>query len=150
MAKLAFASLLLWAITVAGAAFLYINGLTARGLDDRQIILLSQSEREHVLEEMRGLLDTVAQITAALARPDNATVARIAGNAGSKGMSGESPALIAKLPIDFRTGGANMHANFDQMAAAARGGASQARMTTMLSEQLSGCVACHASYRMAN
>ena len=148
MAKLAFAALLLWAVTIAAAAFLYVNGITAKGIDGRQTVLLSDSERDHVLSEMRDLLDSVMQITAALARPDNAAVSKIAGAIGSRGMAGESPALIAKLPLDFKTAGANMHAGFDQLAFAARGGASQARLTTMLSEQLGACVACHASYRV--
>ena len=149
MAKLAFASLLLWAVTIAGAAFLYVNGLTAKALDGRTVLLVSPSERDHILGEMRDLLDSVGQITAALARPDPATVARIASGIGSQSMAKESPALIAKLPLDFKAAGAAMHAGFDQLAAAARGGASQARLTTMLSEQIAGCVACHANYRAA-
>ena len=149
MAKLAFAALLLWAITAAAAAFLYINGLTVKGLDGRQTVLLSDSERDHVLGEMRDLLNGVAQITAALARPDPPAVAKVAASMGSTGMGAESPGLIAKLPLDFKYAGVNMHSGFDQLAAAARGGASQARLTTMLSEQLGTCVASHASYRLA-
>ncbi len=149
MAKLAFASFLLWAITVAAAAFFYINGVTRTGLDGRREVILSESERQAVQADMRKLLQTVADITAALARPDAPAVARLAGAVGMQAAALESPALLAKLPIDFKTAGMNMHASFDQLSAAAKGGASQARLTTMLSEQLQACAACHEVYRLA-
>ena len=123
MAKLAFASFLLWALTVAAGAFFYINGVTRTGLDGRKVILLSESERDQVQADMRKLLQTVAEITAALGRPDAPAVARLASNVGAQAASLENPALLAKLPLDFKQAGMNMHAGFDQLAAAARGGA---------------------------
>lgn len=150
MAKLAFASFLLWALTVAAAAFFYINGVTRPGLDGRKTVLLSESEREHVLGDMRRMLQSVAEITAALAGPDMPAVAKAATISGMQAVAQESPALIAKLPLDFKTAGMGVHDGFDRMAAAARGGASQARLTSMLSEQLGACVSCHEIYRFGN
>ena len=149
MAKLAFAAFLLWAVTVAAAAFFYINGVTRTGLDGRREIILTDSERQKIQSDMRSLLQTIADITAALARPDAPAVARLASTAGVQAASLESPALLAKLPLDFKTAGMSLHSGFDQLAAAARGGASQARLTNMLSEQLQACVTCHSVYRLS-
>ncbi len=150
MAKLAFASFLLWALTVAAAAFFFINGVTRSGLDGRRVVLLSETERDQVQADMRRMLRVVGEITTALGRPDAPAVARLAASLGSQAAAQENPVLLAKLPLDFKQAGMNMHAGFDQLAAAAKGGASPARLTSMLGEQLAGCASCHEIYRFGN
>ena len=75
--------------------------------------------------------------------------AETAGPVGMAATAGESPALLAKLPLDFKASGMRIHAGFDDIAREAGAGAPPERLTRMLAEQLSRCVACHASYRFA-
>jgi hypothetical protein len=150
MAKLAFAAFLLWAVTVAAAAFFYLNGVTRPGLDGRRALVLSEAERVLIQADMRQMLQGVSDITAAIARGDAQSVSRASGKlASSRVFSTDNAALLAKLPLDFRTSATVNLAGFEELASAARGGASSSRLTAILSRQLAGCAACHEAFRTA-
>ncbi len=59
-----------------------------------------------------------------------------------------NPALMVKLPLEFKQLGLSVHKRFDKIATAADSGASREQLLASLSTQLSACVACHASYRL--
>lgn len=147
MSRLALAALALWVVTISVGAYFFVNGYTTEGSDGRQVVLVSTTERDQVLAEMRGLLEAIADITSALSRNDVASIVEIAKPIGSAAMEGESPALLAKLPLDFKQNGLRVHTGFDDLGEAAASGATVAEMTGMLSEQLMVCTGCHAAYR---
>ncbi|HEY0920631.1 hypothetical protein [Devosia sp.] len=147
MSRIAVVALVVWAVTISAAAYLFVNGYTAKGSDGREVVLLTEAERDGVLAEMRGLLQATADITAALARNDNAAVAEIARPVGTAAMAGESPALLAKLPLAFKEAGLKAHTGFDTLANAAAGGATTQELTGMLAEHLLVCTGCHSAYR---
>lgn len=147
MSRLAIIALVVWAVTIPAAVYFFVVGYTTTSTDGRQAVLLTDAERDQVLAEMRGMLQATADITGALSRNDNAEVAAIAKPVGTAAMQGESPALLAKLPLDFKQAGLAAHSGFDGLADAATQGATTQRLTAMLSEQLLVCTGCHASYR---
>jgi hypothetical protein len=149
MSRIATAALVVWAITISAAVYLFFSGYTARGSDGREVVLVTSVERVQILEEMRGLLEATADITAALARNDHAAIAEIAGPVGIAAMKGESPALLAKLPFAFKEAGLRVHTGFDTLGNAATAGETTRELTRMLSEQLLICTGCHASYRFS-
>jgi hypothetical protein len=139
------AALVLWALTLAAAAYFFVFGTASPAPDGRLQVALTVAEREHVLSEMRGLLQAASSIVDALARNDIKAIAETAGPVGMAATAGESPALLA----NFKASGMRIHAGFDDIAREAGAGAPPERLTRMLAEQLSRCVACHASYRFA-
>ncbi len=149
MNRLALAAIVLWGATIAAAGYLFVYGYTTTEPDGRQAVGLNDQEREHVLGEMRGLLQAVGEITAALVHDDMAQIAKAASAVGLVATQSESPALMAKLPLDFKQMGLRVHAGFDEMATAASAGASAQKIAGLLADQLAICVGCHASYKFA-
>ncbi len=147
MSRIAIVALVVWAVTISAGVYLFFSGYTTKGSDGREVVLLTPAERDEVLAEMRGLLQATAEITAALARNDNAAVAEIARPVGTAAMAGESPALLAKLPFAFKEAGLKAHTGFDNLASAATAGATTQELTGMLSEHLLVCTGCHSAYR---
>ncbi len=150
MSRLAILALALWIVTMAAAAHFFVYGTTVPASDGRQAVLLTASERDAVLAEMRAMLEAVAGITGALALGDNAAVARSAKPVGMAATNGESPTVLAKLPLDMKTAGLNAHRGFDAIAGAAKDGATREALLGMLADQLTVCTSCHALYRLSD
>lgn len=145
--KLAFAALLLWLVTVAAAAVLFIRGDTSPGSDGRTAVIMGGGERDFVLAEMRNLLAAVGEVTAGLADGDRAKIAKAARQVGRAAAGDAPPALLAKLPLDFKRAAMDLHGGFDALAAAAEAGASTPVLAAQLADQLNRCSGCHQAYR---
>jgi hypothetical protein len=59
-----------------------------------------------------------------------------------------NPALMAKLPMPFKQLGMSVHHDMDDLALAAESSKPAAELQTMLTNTLSKCVACHASWQI--
>ena len=129
---LSIAAIALWLVTIAVAVFFFIRGHTRVAPDGRTAVLLASDERNLVLTEMRGMLETVQVVVDGVKTGDMKQVA----------------ALMAKLPLEFKQLGLSVHKRFDEIATAAGSGASREQLLASLSTQLSACVACHGSYRL--
>ncbi len=140
-------ALVLWGITLGGAATLFVRGYTTTSPDGRIGVIVTDAERDTVLAEMRGLLQAVADIVQALAREDHGAIAAAAGAVGSAAMQNDPPALLAKLPLEFKRNGMAMHEGFDRIEAAARAGQPMGEIAALLGDHLSLCTGCHAGYR---
>ncbi len=138
----------LWLVTAAVAAVFFVRGQTEIAPDGRTAILLAPAERDLVLGEMRGVLASVQGIVEAVNAGDTKGVAKAARDSGMAAAADVSPALMAKLPLDFKELGLGMHRRFDELAAAAESGASREQVLGALGAQLSTCVGCHAGYRL--
>jgi hypothetical protein len=145
---LSVAAIALWLITIAAAAFFFVYGRTRVAPDGRTAVLLASEERDLVLTEMRSMLETVQVIVDGVAADDKKRIAQAARASGMVAAADVNPALIAKLPIEFKRLGLSVHKRFDEIAATAESGASREQLLTSLGTQLSACVACHASYRL--
>jgi cytochrome c556 len=138
----------LWLTTIAVAVVLFVRGQAHVAPDGRRAILLEPDQRNLVLQEMRGMLGSVQGVVAGVQAKDMKQVAQAARASGMAAAADVDPALMAKLPLDFKQLGMSVHRRFDELAVATDSGASQEQLLTILSTQLSSCVACHASYRL--
>ncbi len=151
MKKLCCPLLLILAIAIAGLLYVFvIKGETEAGNknDPRTALVLSESERALVLEEMRAFLAAVQTITLAANRNDMQAVATAARKVGSAAQ-GEVPAsLVKKLPIAFKKLGFGTHQAFDQLALDAESFGDTTQTLEALGTLMSNCVGCHATYQI--
>lgn len=146
--KLAIAAIALWLITIATLATMFVRGNTTAGSDNRTAVMLNTPERGLVLSEMRGLLSGTQLILDGLNRNDMKQVADAARAVGMGSAADVNPGLMSKLPLSFKQLGMSVHHDMDALADAAQAGKPAAEIQGMLSNTLSSCVACHATYQL--
>jgi hypothetical protein len=146
--KIAFAAILLWVVTVAVFAWFFVRGNTAAGSDNRTAVVLAAGERELILSEMRNLLGSVQGILDGINHGDMKQTSSAARAVGMASAADVNPALMAKLPMPFKQLGMSVHHDMDDLAQAAESGIPAAELQTMLTNTLSKCVACHASWQL--
>ena len=146
LVKLAIA---LWVITAGIFGwFVYKGQVVKMPSSSRTVVLLDTSEREYVLAEMRGMLSSVQQIILGIANEDRETISRAASAAGMSVAADDNPRLLAKLPLGLKTLGFSTHKDMDELAAAAKRGATYPEMMTMLGNAMTKCVACHQTWQI--
>lgn len=146
--KLALASLVLWAATVATFGIYFVRGNTAPGTDNRTAVILAPAERDLVLREMRGFLAGVHDILDGLNKNDMKQVASAARGIGMQSAVDINPALMAKLPLQFKQLGMSVHRDMDDLATAAESGTPGPELQTRLTNTLTKCVACHSAWQL--
>lgn len=148
MFSIARLALALWIVTIAAAGFLFLRGHTEKGDDGRTAVILDPAERDFVLAEMRGLLTSAQGVMQGLSDQDLGAVEQAARASGMAVSHTVPPALILKLPIEFKQAGFAMHGGFDQIAMAARDQETPEMIQARLAALLNECVACHQLYRL--
>lgn len=146
--KIAIFAILLWVVTVAVFITFFIRGNTVSGTDNRTAIVLKAGERELVLSEMRGLLATTQGIVEGLNQNDMKRVAQAAQASGMAAAADVNPALMAKLPLPFKSLGMSVHHDMDDIAKAAADGKPAAELQKQLANTLAKCVACHSAWQL--
>jgi hypothetical protein len=146
--RLAPIALLLWVVTIAVFSWFFIHGTTTAGTDGRTAVVLQASERDFVLSEMRGLLSSTQEIMEGTNQGDVPKIFKAANAAGMAGTAEVNPALMAKLPLEFKTLGMSVHRDMDDIAKAATGGKPPQEIQKMLSNTLTKCVACHSIWQL--
>ena len=146
--KLALIALLLWVATIAVFAWFFIRGSTAAGTDGRTAVVLQPAERDLVLTEMRGLLSSTQGILDGANQGDVKRILQASRAAGMAAAADVNPALMAKLPLEFKTLGMSVHHDMDEIAKAAEGGTPAAEILKMVSNTLTKCVACHSAWQL--
>lgn len=143
-----------WALTtalivgmLAVGSWFFVRGTVTEGDDGRTSILLTASERDFVLAEMRGLLEAVETITFELSEANMESVASAARSVGMGSAGGEPLTLMAKLPLEFKKLGMATHNAFDDLATEAEDMGDGAVVLRQLSSILTNCTSCHAGYR---
>ena len=146
--KIALAAILLWAVTIGVFACFFIHGNTVAGTDNRTAVVLKPGERNLILQEMRGLLSATHDILEGINKGDMNQVAKSSRAVGMASAADVNPALMAKLPLPFKTVGMSVHQDMDELAKAAESGRSAPELQQMLSNTLSKCVACHEAWQL--
>lgn len=124
------------------------TSMPVNAADTRQILTLTESQREHVLDEMRALLSGVQSILAALAKDNMTAVAQHARLLGmSMGHKAEGH-LKDVLPREFMLLGMSVHQDFDKIAADAESLKDAKHTLGQVSNTLYKCVACHDAYQI--
>lgn len=146
--KLGWAVSAVLALVVGYGGWVLVFGVpVVPGSDGRISVHLSQGERDKVLGEMRFLLETVQAVIEATAQGDMATVETAARRAGMAAAQGESPAMMAKLPLEFKTLGLATHQAFDDLADLASLSPEPLDLLAEMGNAMLNCTACHAAYR---
>ncbi|MBI5428875.1 MAG: hypothetical protein HY938_00255 [Nitrosomonadales bacterium] len=146
--KLAQIALLLWVVTIAVFAWFFIRGSTTAGTDGRTAVVLQSGERDLVLAEMRGLLVATQGILDGANNGDMQHVGKAAAMAGMASAADVNPALMAKLPLEFKQLGMSVHRDMDDIAQAAQTGKSSTEILKMVAATLAKCTACHAAWQL--
>jgi hypothetical protein len=135
--------------SVAPSRYKFIlSGSVAPSSDGRQALLLEPGERDLVLAEMRGFLESVQVITAAVGKKDSAQIATAARKVGAAAQEAVPGSLVGKLPLPFKKLGFDTHKKFDMLALDADELEDPEHSLQQLSELMQNCVACHAAYRI--
>jgi hypothetical protein len=142
------AAILLWVATMGVFAWFFVRGNVRPGTDNRTAVVLSASERDLVLTEMRGMLSATHGILDGLVRGDMKLVGHAATSAGMAAAADVNPVLMAKLPLSFKQLGIEVHHDMDALARAAEAGRPAAELQGMLVGTLAKCVACHAAWQL--
>ena len=116
--------------------------------DGRTAISLTSSERNLILEEMRGFLISSQQIIKAVAEDEMADAAVAARKSGRAAQEEAPTALREKLPMQFKQLGLDTHTKFDQLALDAEDMEDTEQTLTQLAELMQNCVTCHATFRL--
>jgi len=143
--------LLSLALAIGLAAMSYtflIKGATEPHADGRTVVLLAADERNKVLGEMRGLLETVQAITLAAVDGDMETVQTLASASGMAAARGESASIISKLPLSFKKLGLGTHQAFDELATLATVTSDPLDILREMGAVMGNCTSCHAGYRL--
>lgn len=121
---------------------------SASDVDERQVLHLTEHQRNHVLTEMRALLSGTQGILDALHKEDMAAVAAHARSLGMGMAQKGEDHLGAVLPKEFMQLGMSVHKAFDRMAVDAEALKDPKHTLRQLSESMKKCVACHDSYQI--
>ena len=116
--------------------------------DNRQAIELSPEERDFVLAEMRGFLDSVQGILQGVVDGDMKTVAAAALKSGTGPMQHAPRTLMTKMPMEFKMLGMDTHQKFGALADEASGMGDKQQVLKQLTALLANCGACHQGYRL--
>ncbi|MCR9138247.1 MAG: hypothetical protein NXI27_19770 [Alphaproteobacteria bacterium] len=137
-------------VIAAMTYFLVLPGGTKKAEDGRAIIVLAPSERDFVLAEMRGFLETLETLEAMTIGLADRDMPKVATSARSRGLEneGDAPAsIVAKLPWAFKSLAMDTHRAFDTLAAQAEQGADRQAILSGLGGLMNKCTTCHAGYR---
>lgn len=146
--RIALVAIVLWVGTIAVFAWFFVRGNTTAGTDGRTAVVLAPAERNLVLGEMRGLLQASQQVVQGIRQGDMKLVANSARAAGMASAADVNPALMAKLPVAFKSLGMSVHHDMDDLAQAAESGKSQGELLGMLANTMSKCVGCHSAWQL--
>ncbi len=140
---------LILAVGLGGMAYMFlIRGNVEPHADGRTVVLLLPDERNKVLGEMRGLLETVQAVVQASVAGDMAAVSTAATAAGMIATQGETAQLMGKLPLEFKTLGMSTHQAFDDLALTASVTDDPLVVLEELGTLMDKCTGCHAGYRL--
>ena len=127
---------------------LSMTTVMARDIDERKILSLNEMQRNHILTEMRALLQGTQQILHALSEEDMMAVARHARMLGMGMAHKGEDHLRSVLPENFMQLGMSVHQGFDQIAADAETLKNPKHTLIQLSNTMQHCITCHAAYQI--
>jgi hypothetical protein len=137
-------------LVIATMAYKFvIVGSTQKGDDKRVAVILEPGERALILQEMREHVVGLGLIAEALSRDDMPRVATASRAMGTARTDEVPAALMAKLPLAFKSLALSTHRDFDTIAADADAGGTPKHALSQLAGVLRTCAACHASYQVA-
>lgn len=136
-------------LVISGGIYKFMfQGSASQSADGRLAIHLDSAERDLVLGEMRGFLESVQLITKGIVENDMKLVAESAKKVGKAAQGAVPGTLVGKLPMEFKKLGFDTHQKFDQLAMNAEEFGDSETTLAELSALMQNCTACHAVYRL--
>ena len=149
MARLGWILFLIMTLIASGLTYKFIiSGETEVAPDGRTSLLLKESERNFLLDEMRNFLIAVQQITDGIEKDDMTQIASAAKKVGAGDLAHVPAGLMGKLPLAAKTMGLSTHKAFDQLAMDAEQLGDKDHVLSQLNQILPTCTACHALYKV--
>jgi hypothetical protein len=133
-------SIFFWILTATSA--------WAADTDKRQTLIINESQRDLVLQEMRTLLSGIQNILGALAKDDMAAVSQYARPLGMGMAHKAEEHLKGVLPKKFMQLGMALHKDFDRIATDAASAKDPKHTLDQLNVSMGKCAACHAAYQL--
>lgn len=135
---------------IANAALIYFffyKGDTIKMTDERTAIKITAQNREFVLAEMRGFLESIRDINEGMSQNNSKKIIAAGEKAGSGIIEDAPKGLLKTLPIGFKTLGLDTHSKFDALAKMARENYKQEEAQKQVTQILNNCTACHRSFK---
>ncbi len=129
--------------------FFIFRGEVTQELDDsRSAIMMQKNDKELVLSEMRGFLESVQQIHDGIVNNNPEQI--IAGShvSGDAAVQHVPKGLLKALPLGFKQLGFDTHDAFDEIAKIAKENYDQKTLQLKLNSVLNNCVTCHRAYKI--
>ncbi len=143
-------AIVLWLITAGIFAWYFVYGQIEVATDKRMEIQLTPEERDFVLLEMRTLLTEFQKLLDKLAQNKVEEAAVHLSNMGMKMAADDSAALLAKLPLAFKSMGMGLHKRMDELAAMVRSKKlDRDGLLKEIAKATAVCVSCHSTYRLS-
>jgi len=140
-------TVLLLIILMGANKFIY-QGSVKKSEDGRTALVLLASERDLILEEMRGFLIATQQIVQAVSEDEIKQAVIAAKKVGRTAQEDVPGSLVGKLPIAFKKLGFDTHTKFDELAMDAEDMEDKDQTLKLLGGLMQNCIACHAAYRI--
>ncbi len=149
MCKLCWASSAVLLTAVLALVYMFvIRGAVEDADDGRTAILLSAGERNLVLAEMRGFLESVQEVLEAVTANDMPTIVKSTHTMGMANAQAVPASLLGKLPLEFKKLGMATHQAFDDIGMEAKDMGDTGLIVKKLGNLLQNCTTCHSAYRL--
>ena len=145
---ISFVAISLWLVTALGGGLYLFRDRTLVSSDQRREILLTETERNLVLAEMRGIIGSLDGVLQGITKNDRKQMEESARASGMVMASEDNAGLVAKLPMEFKQMGFGLHHEFDSLADAVKAGESQQLLLERTAKLTSRCNGCHQVYRL--
>lgn len=148
MCKFCWMTVVILALISTGLTYKFVvQGKVTESDDARTVILLDRNERDLVLSEMRGFLESLQQVTSGISGNDMELVAASARKSGMGSQTDVPGSLVGKLPLAFKQLGFDTHTRFDELALDAEQLGDREHALAQMNALLMNCISCHAAYR---
>ncbi len=128
--------------------FFVFKGNVIASEDNRVTIVLSKSNSDFALKEMRIFLESVQQINEGILTKDSSLVYKAARQSGGIVVEHTPENMMRSLPIGFKKLGFSVHDKFDEIADSIRAENNFDWAHKELNTLLNLCVTCHRSYKI--
>lgn len=128
--------------------FFYQGEKVELAKDGRTEIKMPEENREFIMKEMRGFLESVQQINEGIAKNDPQIIAKVEKQSGTCKINEVPQGMIRSLPLGFKEMGFNTHELFDAMAKMAQKNYDRQQIQEKMNQLLNNCVSCHKTYKI--
>ncbi len=127
--------------------FFVFKGSTTHTNETRTAINITPQNREFVLAEMRGFLESIQAINQGISDNDPKKIIASGEKSGTAVIEDAPAGLMKTLPLPFKSLGLGTHAKFDAIAKMARENYKKEEAQKQVASILSNCTACHQVYK---